>query len=208
MGRACTFQGSAEAGGRCTRPELGKSLRGPDTRGGGRQRRKRDGSLSENMGGRGSTGGTDKLDGPHNQMNVRNGLILLINSVLQSAANRDSLLPARLTGGRGNDGFADDGPGAFVLRLLLGGPCPRRSSAPADRWRPRSRRCSPAAHTVLQPHGPALGRSRSDDPDAAGRLLLRHPLRAAFVRRGPPQSGLSLVLPAGPGEPNRSTRRQ
>ena len=51
---------------------------------------------------------------------------------------------------------------------------------------------------VLQRHRPALDRSGADDPDAAGGLLLRRPLRAAAVRGGPPQPGLSLVLPAQP----------
>ena len=45
--------------------------------------------------------------------------------------------------------------------------------------------------------GSALDRSRADDPDADRRLLLRHSLGAAAVRRGPPQSGLSLVLSIG-----------
>ena len=35
------------------------------------------------------------------------------------------------------------------------------------------------AGAVLQQHGPAFGRSRTDDPDADGRLLLWHPLGAA-----------------------------
>ena len=53
-----------------------------------------------------------------------------------------------------------------------------------------------ATGAVLQRDGPALDRSRADDPHAAGRLLLRHPLGAAAVRGGAPESRLSLVLPA------------
>ena len=43
---------------------------------------------------------------------------------------------------------------------------------------------------------PALGPSRADDPNADRRLLHGHPFRAPPLRRGSPQSGLSLVLPA------------
>ena len=52
---------------------------------------------------------------------------------------------------------------------------------------------------VLQRHWPALDRSGADDPDADRRLLLRHPLGAAAVRRGPPQPCIPLVLPARAG---------
>lgn len=54
----------------------------------------------------------------------------------------------------------------------------------------------------LAPFYSAIGRPSIDpaaDPHAAGRLLLRHPLGAAAVRGGPPEPGLSLVLPVGPG---------
>src|SRR5215204_698110 len=54
------------------------------------------------------------------------------------------------------------------------------------------------AGAVLQRDGPALGRSGVDDPDADPRLLLRHPLGAATLRRGPPEPRLSLVLPPWP----------
>ena len=53
--------------------------------------------------------------------------------------------------------------------------------------------------SLLQRDGSTLDRSRADDPDADRRLLLRHSLRAAVVRRGPPQSGLSLVSLGGHG---------
>ena len=48
----------------------------------------------------------------------------------------------------------------------------------------------------LQRDGAALDRSGADDPDADHRLLHGHPLRAAAVRGGASQPGLSLVLPA------------
>src|SRR5271154_4371798 len=51
----------------------------------------------------------------------------------------------------------------------------------------------------LQPNGPALGRSRADYPHAGRRLPHGHPVRAPPLRRGSPQSGLSLVLPARTG---------
>ena len=38
-----------------------------------------------------------------------------------------------------------------------------------------------AARAALQPYWSALDRSGADDPDAADRLLLRHPIRAAAV---------------------------
>jgi hypothetical protein len=41
------------------------------------------------------------------------------------------------------------------------------------------------AHLVLQPDGSPLDRSGVADPDAACRLLLRHPLGAAAMRGGP-----------------------
>jgi hypothetical protein len=47
--------------------------------------------------------------------------------------------------------------------------------------------------------GRPLDRPRTADPDAAGRLLLRHSVGASAVRRGAPEPGLSLVLPVGPG---------
>jgi hypothetical protein len=47
-------------------------------------------------------------------------------------------------------------------------------------------------------NAPSVRRPRADDPDADRRLLLRHSIRAAIVRRGSPQSGLPLVLPPRP----------
>ena len=44
--------------------------------------------------------------------------------------------------------------------------------------------------------GTAFDRSRADDADADRRLLLRYSFRTSAVRRGTPQSGLSLVLPS------------
>ena len=58
--------------------------------------------------------------------------------------------------------------------------------------------------TVLQQDRKAIDRSRADDPDAHHRLLLRHTLGATPVRGGPPQSGVSVILP--PGARRRSSR--
>ena len=45
----------------------------------------------------------------------------------------------------------------------------------------RPRWVEAASSIVLQHDGPALDRSRTDDQDAARRLLLRHPLGAAAL---------------------------
>ena len=50
----------------------------------------------------------------------------------------------------------------------------------------------------LQPDGSTLDRPRADDAYVDRRLLHGHPLRAAALRRGPSQSGVSLVLSARP----------
>lgn len=63
------------------------------------------------------------------------------------------------------------------------------------------RHLAPFYSPVLQPDRATVGRSRADDPDAADRLLLRHPVGAAAVRGGSPQSRLPLVLPARPDRP-------
>jgi hypothetical protein len=52
---------------------------------------------------------------------------------------------------------------------------------------------------VLQRDGSPFDRSRADDPDADRGLLLWHSLGAVAVRRGPPQSCLSLVSLGGHG---------
>ena len=44
---------------------------------------------------------------------------------------------------------------------------------------------------------PSIDPSRADDAHADRRLRLRHSLRASIVRRGPPQSGVPLVLSLG-----------
>jgi hypothetical protein len=53
-----------------------------------------------------------------------------------------------------------------------------------------------AAGAVLQLDRPAVDRSGGDHPDADRRLLLRYPLGAPALRRGPSEPGLPLVLPA------------
>jgi hypothetical protein len=58
-------------------------------------------------------------------------------------------------------------------------------------------------HRHLAPHYSHTGRPSVDpalaDPDADRWLLLRYSLRASTLRRGAPESGLPLVLPAGTG---------
>ena len=89
--------------------------------------------------------------------------------------------------------------GAAVLRVQAGAARSAGSYAAGDRPVRRSGRRAGASAAILQPDRPSLDRSRAADPHAAGRLLLRHPLRAAAVRGGPPQPRLPLVLPAGAG---------
>src|SRR5262249_56981104 len=67
--------------------------------------------------------------------------------------------------------------------------------------RKRSLRCperaGPAARALLQPYRAFVDRSGVDGAHAAHRLQLWHSFGTAAVRRGPPESGLSLVLPFG-----------
>src|SRR5271154_6259059 len=86
--------------------------------------------------------------------------------------------------------------GCAVLQLLARCPCAGGSFAEVDRPLCRAVGTAPRARAVLQLAGSPVGRSRADDPDADRRVLFRYPLRAAPLRRGPPQSGLQVVLPA------------
>lgn len=82
--------------------------------------------------------------------------------------------------------------------LALSGTC-RRITCEVDRPVRRSRRHSRAASAFLQRYGAPFDRSGAYDPDADHRLLRGHSLRAPALRRGSPQPGVSLVLPARPG---------
>ena len=113
----------------------------------------------------------------------------------------------RLTGAHRDDGSARRQSGQALL--LLQSRRSRAAQSPAARHRSllRPRRAAPPPRAVLQPHGPPVDRSRADDPHADRRLLLRHSVRAAAVRRGPPEPGLSLVLPARSGGRRSPTTR-
>src|SRR5262245_34256451 len=98
----------------------------------------------------------------------------------------------------GNRGRADDGgtPGWAGRPFLRGFTRPSRTvRAPGAIDRPvcRSRRGPERTGAVLQRDGSTFDRSGADDPDADRRLLLRYPLGAAVVRRGPSEPGLPLV---------------
>src|SRR5215469_3799796 len=81
-------------------------------------------------------------------------------------------------GDRGDDGTTDRAAGAAVLRISARRLGASRSSTEKDRRRARFEWSASRAGAVLQPYRAAIGRSRTDDPNAAGRLLLRPAIRA------------------------------
>ena len=82
------------------------------------------------------------------------------------------------------------------LHFLAGRPRPGEPPAEVDRPVRAPGGPASAPGSVLQRHGASFDLSRTADPDAAGRLLLRHPVGGSVVRRGSPEPDLSLVLPA------------
>src|SRR5579862_8805852 len=86
-----------------------------------------------------------------------------------------------------------------VLRVFTRTARSGRSLAALDRpvRRPVGHPCSPAA--VLQHDRAAFDRPGTDDPDAAHRLLLRHPFGASALRGSASEPCLSLVLPTWAG---------
>jgi len=94
------------------------------------------------------------------------------------------------------DPFAGSGTTLIAAEACGRAARPGGSHAAGDRPVRRSGRPPPAPRAVLQSDWPPLDRSRAADPHVAGGLLLRHPLRAAALRRGPSQPRLSRVLPA------------
>ena len=83
--------------------------------------------------------------------------------------------------------------GGFSTALILRSG-PSRALAAQDRHSARSLQPAITARAALQPYRAALDRSGADDPDAADRLLLRHPIGAPFVRGSASELGLPLVL--------------
>src|SRR5205814_328069 len=67
-----------------------------------------------------------------------------------------------------------------------------------DRQVRRTRSAEAGVGAVLQPERPAFDRSGAADPDADRRLLLRHSLGTAALRRSPPEPSVPLVLRFGP----------
>ena len=87
-------------------------------------------------------------------------------------------------------------PGYVVLRVLPGGPCPERSCAEVHRPICRSLRCTQSPGAVLQRDRAPLDRSGVDDPDASDWVCHGHTVRAAPLRGGASELGVSLVLQA------------
>src|ERR1700728_4330291 len=83
-----------------------------------------------------------------------------------------------------------------VLRVFARTARAGEALAASDRPVCRTRRAEARVDAVLQRGGTAFDRSGADDQDADRRLLFRHPLRAAAVRRGSSEPGLPVVLPA------------
>src|SRR5207248_9440758 len=73
---------------------------------------------------------------------------------------------------------------------------PRDAPAAVDRQVRRTRRSATGSGSVLQRERSAFDRPGAADPDVARRLLLRHPLGTAAMRRSASEPRLSLVLPA------------
>lgn len=117
----------------------------------------------------------------------------LRNSCLIEGRGAGSVLPM---GGRiGDDGTEARGVTGAALRVLPGVSRPARPRAAVHRSLRRPGRHPHPSGGFLQPYGPSVCRSRTADTDAVGRIMLRHPVRAAALRRGASEHGVSLVMP-------------
>src|SRR5712691_4945182 len=119
------------------------------------------------------------------------GTVAELSHISENSVN-SNVLANVLVGGAAHDG-PQSGRAEAVPELLFGHRRPCQPPGAADgsgggfRFRPR------LGAAALQPHGPAVGRSRGALQDVAPRLPVQHHQRATALRRGRIEPRLAVV---------------